>query len=156
MHACTATAVALVLLSAACARQQNYDVMSVPATCDTVPPRLGATEISGGTFPAGVRAIANSVTVVGTVVETGTRRPLASAMVALHQPTAALPPVASALARASTDIAGGFVLRVRAAGSYTLAVHRIGYRPRSRTTTLGAGAIDTVQIELQYERCIGY
>ncbi len=142
MRACTLTALAMVILSAACAKQQKYDMMSAPAICDTVPSSLGAREKSGGTLLSGVRAIADSGTVIGTVVEMGTRRPLAGAMVTLHQPTAALPTVASALVGAPTDIAGSVVLRVRDPGTYTLAVHRIGYRPRTRSMTLGAGAID--------------
>ncbi len=156
MRTCSLTVLAMVIFSAACATQQHYDLMSAPALCDTVPSSIRAGEPTGGTLPSGVRATADSGTVIGTVVELRTRRPLSGATVTLHQPTAAVPSVASAVVGAPTDIAGSFVLRVRAPATYTLAVHRIGYRPRTQSMSFRAGAIDTGHIELQYERCVGY
>lgn len=50
---------------------------------------------------------------------------------------------------AVTDAQGGFSFGGLAAGSYTLAAERIGYRPATSTVAVAAGRIAEVRIELQ-------
>ena len=94
--------------------------------------------------------------VIGTVTELGTRRPLPYAMVTLQHPTTTVPKIASAVVQTTSNADAGFLLRTRAPATYTLAVYRVGYLPHIRSLEVAAGAVDTVHVELQFQRCTGY
>lgn len=144
------------LVAAACARpMQEWDVMSMPAVCDSVPRPVQPGEPIGPTLPTGERARADSGTVIGTVTEAGTGR-------TLHAATVALVVSRSSdcdwqvVRRAATTSTGGFTMRSVVPGQYRLRVTRIGQRVHEQPLAVRAGAIDTVVVALGALRCSGY
>jgi hypothetical protein len=154
---CTLAVAAIGLfVAAACARpMQEWDVMSMPAVCDSVPRPVRPGEPLGATLPTGERASADSGTVVGMVTEAGTGR-------TMHGATAALLVSQSSdsswqtVRRVATTSTGGFAIRSVVPGQFRLRVTRIGQRPHEQPLDVRAGAIDTVVVALGALRCSSY
>lgn len=83
-------------------------------------------------------AQAQTGTVIGTVTESGSQRPLESAQVFIEGTGAGT----------LTNSSGRFVLVNAPVGEHTLTVQLVGYREGSQTITVGAGATVTANFEL--------
>ena len=144
------------LSAAACARpMQEWDVMSMPAVCDSVPLPLKPGELVGATLPPDVRPSPDSGTAIGTVIEAESGRTIQGAGVVFS----ALP-ASDSVRRPRrgtyTSRAGGWEVRSLVPGAYRLRVARIGLRPHERRVDVRTGAIDTFVVQVLPLRCSGY
>lgn len=150
-----AAACIIALSVAACARPMpEWDVMSMPPLCDSIPLPLKPGEPIGATLPEAVRPSSDSGTAVGTVTEAGTDRTLGGAAIAFRP----LPPSDSTrrpTRRARTTRSGGFEVRALVPGRYQFRITGIGHRPHEREVDVRAGVIDTFAVQLGAYRCSG-
>jgi hypothetical protein len=146
----------LVVSSAACARPvQEWDVMSMPAVCDSVASPARPGEPVGATLPPDVRPSPDSGTAIGTVTEAGSGRTMQGTSVVFLSL-----PVSDSTRRprrgAITSATGGFEVRALVPGAYRLRVSRIGQLPHEQEIDVRAGVIDTFVVQLRPWRCRGY
>ena len=133
----------------------EWDVMSMPAVCDSVPLSLKPGEPTGATLPEAVRPSSDSGTVIGTVTEAGTNRTIGGAGVALR-PLPQSDSTRRPVRRARTTRSGGFEVRSLVPGQYQFRVTNIGQRPHERAVDVRAGVIDTFVLQLGAYRCSGF
>jgi hypothetical protein len=146
---------ATVVIVVGCTHSQQYDIMSAPAKCDTVPLPLRPGEQIGGVIPAARRAGQDSVLVIGTLVEATTTRALQGGSVALFDRSAPIDRQ-QPIAIAATNVTAGFLFIAPRPGSYTLVARHVGYQTRTQPVELQVGMADTLRLELQYHYCVGY
>jgi hypothetical protein len=137
-----------------CRRPEPVDIMSAPATCDSVPPPLAPGERVGGELPSGISATADSGTVIGVVLQARSGRPLQAVTVRLGPVGSSV--TSTPVARTLSNPVGGFIVRSVPPGMYTLRTLVIGHYPSERTIIVRPGAIDTVRAEMAYLHCVGY
>lgn len=94
---------------------------------------------AGQQFPLNFKLLSITAygSLTGTVIDAGTRAPIAGATVMLS----------NNLIR-TTDLNGNFSYSIVLAGTYTLTVSAIGYVSQSQTVTIRAGKTTTVQVAL--------
>jgi hypothetical protein len=155
MRNVTAAALASVLLLQGCAHAPQYDVMSAPAICDSLPTPLRPGERVGGTLPTARRPGLDSVLVIGTVLEVGSGRSLSGASISLFATTGP-DRIDKPITRAVTNVDAGFLIVAPRPGRYSLVAHLIGHHPAKQEVVLRTGEMDTVRLEMHYINCIGY
>jgi Carboxypeptidase regulatory-like domain len=139
----------LMLLLAIAGSAHAQDVMHLPAQCsDQAPPWTGqAPRPPRLTVPPAGRA-----TLVGTVRERTTNRPVAGGTIRVWSRSAADSPAHEAV----VDSLGRFALKDLSPDSYKVRASSIGYRWQELSIKLKRNRVDTLEIELPYHRCWGY
>lgn len=145
---------AAIVLLVGCARPPQYNVMFAKVVCDTLPPPLRPGERVGGTLPTAPQPGLDSVLVIGMVLEARSGRPMPGASVGLLPNSAPDIPDQS-IARALTNSEAGFVIVAPGPGRYSLVARRIGSLPARLDTTLAAGTVTVVRLEMHHV-CAGY
>jgi hypothetical protein len=143
---------ALMIVSASCARQHHVDIMSLMA-CDSVPPARGTAAVPH-VPTASPRSDRGAI--VGTVSERKGGQPVPNGDATLIPMQAAAPVGARNQFRVSVDSLGGFALVDVTPGSYTLRVRAINHPLDERRVEVRAGRVDTVRVVMHYYACRGY
>jgi hypothetical protein len=140
----------VVLAVAGCARRTSPNVMTLSGPCDSAPPSADSARHRTASIP-GVPRSGERGTVVGTITETATDRPLWYGVASLRN---SANPAVALLAQA--DSLGGFALTDIPPGAYTLLIRAINHQYNERRIVLRPGGVDTIRAELRYHDCRGY
>jgi hypothetical protein len=129
--------------------------MTLPGTCDSIPPALQANE-PRGFLPPRISSVANNqAAIVGSVIDSISHRRLAGASVSLFRLDESRSETRFGR-EIPTDVTGGFAFDSLLPGRYVLKARRIGYNPRERQVNAIAGRIDTANLRLRFFVCHGY
>src|SRR4051812_33565115 len=137
------------ILLVVCARSARaQDVMSLPGGCSENEPQPWRGPIPQ--LPRGPSPRPGTGSLIGTVREQRTNRPLTGAAVRLQSSQE------SFHRETGVDSLGAFAIRDLPPGTYKVVIAAIPYRHQKRTIRLTAGQVDTFRITLPRVSCRGY
>jgi hypothetical protein len=146
---------ALLTAAGASCQPAAPNVMMLSGVCDSTPPSWTG---SAASTPSSSASDPERGTLVGSVVQLGTRRPLWGAQVAVYPDS--ISPASNAWSGSTpfivTDSLGGFQLRDYPPGIYRLWVRMLVHRFQTVDVRVSRGRIDTIAVHLQFYSCAGY